>query len=71
MEIKEVEDNVSQSMHHLTIRDEYSHPQLDESGHYSEIDTSLYQTDSQASSSSESSNGDDPQISSQATRRSC
>ena len=70
MESKEVEDNVSQSMHHLTIRDEYSHPQLDESGHYSEIDTSLYQTDSQASSSSESSNGDDPQISSQATRRS-
>lgn len=71
MEIKEVEDNVSQSMHHLTIRDEYSHPQLDESGHYSEIDTSVYQTDSQARSGSESSNGDDPQISSQVTRRSC
>ena len=70
MESKEVEDNVSQSMHHLTIRDEYSHPQLDESGHYSEIDTSVYQTDSQASSGSESSNGDDPQISSQAKRRS-
>ena len=70
MESEEVEDNVSQSMHQLTLRDEYSHPQLDESGHYSEIDTSLYQTDSQASSSSESSNGDDPQISSQVTRRS-
>ena len=66
---KQIEDNVSQSMHHLTITDRYPHPQLDETVLYSEIDinTSLYQTDSQASSSSKSSNGNDPQTSFQTT----
>ena len=66
---KQIEDNVSQSMHHLTITDRYLHPQLDESVCYSEIDinTSLYQTDSQASSSSKGSNGNDPQTSIQTT----
>ena len=69
--LSQIDSQIDVSIHHLSIRDEsmsHSYFQLGDSELIKTIDTSLYQPDSQVSSS-ENSSGDDLLKSSQATRR--
>ena len=69
--LSQSDSQIDVSIHHLSIGDErmsHSSSQLGDSELIKTIDTSLYQPDSQVSSS-ETSSGDDLPKSSQATRR--